>query len=846
MFDLRYLEFCRPGLLFYEKPSNDTTDGDFPAARRAVPPGWTRDLNSEWATFAPDGENLPRQGWKIHVSATLGNAESVLATVWDHCVRHRVMFKFLRGPDVLRQRNGKYADRGSSGKFVTIYPRDDAELGRMLHELDELLGGAEGPYILSDLRWRSGPLYVRYGGFVARMGRDEAGELVHCVEDPEGRLVPDVRGPAFRPPPWVELPEILGEALAARDSGILQDFPFRVYQALHFSNGGGVYRATDTRTGDEVLLKEARPLAGLDNHGRDAVERLRREHWALERLSGLTCVPQMIDFRRGHEHYYLARAFVEGTRLDQVVAERNPLLRGDAPDSAFAAYTEWALKILDAVEQGVRRMHEQGVVFGDLHPGNILIGPDDGVFFVDFESASPLESAVEQAMGAPGYSAPLGYAGADVDRYAFGCLCLGVFAPLTVLMAWDLRKIEQLVDEVTAAFPLPAGFADRVWRALGPAPIPEGGGSGAHWPEILWPDPDRASWPQSRARIAGGILDAAEPGRDDRLYPGDIQQFLTPGGGLSLANGAAGVIWALDQAGVAVPGEHVDWLLSGIERTGRIGPGFYTGLAGIAYALERLGHADRAGEVLRRAAALPRDDLNGSLLDGLAGLGLTLLHFARRTGDHGHADEACKIADMLAAGSGGAPTRPGLLHGGAGQALLFLRLHEHAGDDGLLDLAERALRRDMDILGWTADQEIDGHEWLRVVHGLSGGPGLGMVVHDLLRHRDDPGLRRVLDACRRACRSRLILGAGLFGGRAGTVLGLRHMSGDGSALHRHLTGFGLHALPHPEGRLAFFGELGLRLSADLATGAAGVLLAVDTVLNDRPTPLPFFDGGGDR
>jgi hypothetical protein len=34
--------------------------------------------------------------------------------------------------------------------------------------LGELLYGQPGPYILSDLRWGSGPLYVRYGGFAER------------------------------------------------------------------------------------------------------------------------------------------------------------------------------------------------------------------------------------------------------------------------------------------------------------------------------------------------------------------------------------------------------------------------------------------------------------------------------------------------------------------------------------------------------------------------------------------------------------------------------------------------------------------------------------------------------
>ncbi|GAB3839506.1 hypothetical protein GCM10029963_06840 [Micromonospora andamanensis] len=65
-------------------------------------------------------------------------------------------------------RNSKYAARAASGKFVTVYPRDDAELELVCKELDELLTGEDGPYVLSDLRYAAGPVYVRYGGFAAR------------------------------------------------------------------------------------------------------------------------------------------------------------------------------------------------------------------------------------------------------------------------------------------------------------------------------------------------------------------------------------------------------------------------------------------------------------------------------------------------------------------------------------------------------------------------------------------------------------------------------------------------------------------------------------------------------
>ncbi|ARX89281.1 hypothetical protein SMD44_08768 [Streptomyces alboflavus] len=51
-----------------------------------------------WISLHRDGVPLPRQGWKIHASATADRAEHVVNTVWDHCTRHSVSFKFLRSP----------------------------------------------------------------------------------------------------------------------------------------------------------------------------------------------------------------------------------------------------------------------------------------------------------------------------------------------------------------------------------------------------------------------------------------------------------------------------------------------------------------------------------------------------------------------------------------------------------------------------------------------------------------------------------------------------------------------------------------------------------------------------
>ncbi|MER5640170.1 hypothetical protein ABT095_24895 [Kitasatospora sp. NPDC002227] len=80
--------------------------------------------------------------------------------------------------------------------------------------------------------------------------------------------------------------------------------PYRVEQALHFSNAGGIYLARDPETGQQLVLKEARPYAGLDQRGTDAVARLTHEAEMLRRLDGVLEVPRLLAELTSWEHRF--------------------------------------------------------------------------------------------------------------------------------------------------------------------------------------------------------------------------------------------------------------------------------------------------------------------------------------------------------------------------------------------------------------------------------------------------------------------------------------------------------------------------------------------------------------
>ncbi|QLH20556.1 class III lanthionine synthetase LanKC [Streptomyces sp. Rer75] len=825
MTDLRFLDFIRQDTFFYDAPDQeDAPDQDFHADRTPAE-GWTVARGREWTVCTPPDPGIPGQGWKIHVSALPGNAADLLDVVAPYCVEHDLMYKYINNKAIVARRGSKYGDRTASGKFITIYPPDEQALEKTLTDLDALIGGTPAPYILSDLRWGKGPLYVRYGGFVLLMARARDGQLVPGIRTPDGELVPDERKPSFRPPAWVAIPDFLQDAHRARKQGTLRDFPFRVYKALHFSNGGGVYRAVDARTGSEVLLKEARPLAGLDASGADAIARMEREHWALQKLAGLPGIPAVVDYRQGHEHRFLAREFIDGRPLVDILRFKHPFASGEDSPAARAAYLTWAMDILKQVEDGVSAMHERGVVFGDLHPGNILLREDGTIAFIDMETCTKPEDGYQQAMGALGFHAPGHLTGTQVDLFALNVLKLTLFMPLPQVVPWGVEKVHALVDAAAENFDLPVSFTTGVKSVLGRDALRSPQDYSAPWPES-----GHMPGAAIRDALAASILNAATPERDDRLYPGDALQFLLPEGGITFAYGAAGVMWALHQCGYEVPAEHVQWLADHARRPLLDGPGFFTGLAGVACTLHMLGRQGEAAQVMERALTVA-EGTDLSLGSGLSGLGLTALHLADREGGNKWLDEGRALADRIT-GTSMDHRRAGLIQGRAGHALFLLRLFERTGDERYLDQAVTELRVDLGAIPLdTGDPDGLGL-------GLAGAAGLALVTREITAYRSGTSLEQTCRWLQEMSRCRLASTNGLFHGRAGslTVLDRR----DPEQMRLHLDAIGWEAVSLEPGRIHTLGEHGYRLSTDLATGSAGVLLALTSLVRDDMHMLPLL------
>ncbi|MGW1075617.1 class III lanthionine synthetase LanKC [Streptomyces sp. NPDC002537] len=875
--DQRYDAYCMADPIFYDSPTELKEENlGFSVAEGPVPEGWQRFEQDDWLVYRPDGPRGPLQGWKIHASARRDNAEKIIEAAWNYCIPRRIPFKFLRGRQVHHTRNMKYAPRGGSGKLITIYPADDRQFREILEDLDREVGGEPGPYILSDLRWGAGPLYVRYGGFVERHVVSAKGVLEQAIEDPDGVLVPDRREPSFHLPPWVPLPDFLQPHLTAVKATAVGDLPYRIDRALHFSNGGGIYVGEDKRTGEKVILKEARPHAGLTTDGADAVARLAREKDILERLAGLSGVPRVHGCFQLGDHHFLVQEFIEGRPLNKFFAERYPLNGCTTDEQEVADYTAWALDICRQVEQAVADVHGRDVVFGDLHPFNVMVRPDNTVALIDFEVAALVHEKIRPTLGNPAFAAPRDRTGFGIDQYSLGCLRLSLFLPITALLRQGAEKVTQLAEEIAELFPVPREFLDTAVRDVlgkhsgagtpgfvnGPAAkatSPHGGTAteSPHPARLLRLPTDAFPWETLRTSMADAILASATPDRDDRLFPGDIAQFRT--GGLNLAHGAAGVLYALDITGAGRFPEHEEWLLAhAARRDQRARLGFYDGLHGVSYVLERLGHRAKALEILELCLAENWEALGNDLQSGLSGIGLNLVHFARATGDPALRQTALRAADLVAdrlgkeddvaTVSGGKQPHAGLLQGSSGPALFFVRLYEDTGDTAFLDLAATALGQDLRRCLTRDDGAVHVNEgWRSMPYLATGSAGVALALQAYLRHRTEERFVTAGAGMRHSSTAPFYVQSGLFNGRAGILAHLAAVSRSRTpaadpAVTAHIRALSWHALSH-QGHLAFPGEQLLRLSMDLATGTAGVLLAIGAALHDSPVHLPFLAPG---
>ncbi|MFB7265933.1 class IV lanthionine synthetase LanL [Streptomyces nojiriensis] len=645
---------------------------------------WAADADEMWCRLTHHSGIRRTQGWKLHVSATAASAPEVLVKALDVLLGEEAAFKFVRSLEQVSALNSRATPRGSSGKFITIYPPSDDDAARIALALHKATAGLAGPRILSDQPYAPHSLvHYRYGAFVGRRRLSDQGLLVWFIEDPDGNPVEDKRTGQYSPPPWavspfpasVPLPPQQEKAAA---NPVLLGGRFSVREAIRHTNKGGVYRGTDITTGAPVVIKEARPHVEGDASGSDVRDWLRAEARTLEKLKGTGLAPEPLALFEAGGHLFLAQEEVPGVPLRTWVAER-------FRDAGSERYRADALAQVRRLVDLVAAAHAHGCVLRDFTPGNVMVRPDGELRLIDLELAALADDAtLPTQVGTPGFSAPERLLDAPVsptaDYYSLGatvCFVLGGKVPNLLPEKPATRPAEQRFAEwltaCAATLHLPDGLPEMIlglmkddpgerWdpararealRGTDPARRPVHPGTGT----------TRADEPHTatHAAITGMVdhlVDSMTPADDRRLWP--VSTLAGETDPCTVQQGAAGALAVLTRyfelTGdprlpdlIATAGH---WIATRTD-TRSIRPGLHFGGRGIAWSLYDAGRAidDRAltDHALALALAPLEPTPSHDITHGSAGSGLAAAHLWHRTGDPRLAELVADTADRLAA-----------------------------------------------------------------------------------------------------------------------------------------------------------------------------------------------------
>ncbi|MCC9311066.1 class IV lanthionine synthetase LanL [Kitasatospora sp. RB6PN24] len=742
--------------------------------------GWGAACDGFWCTVRPPTgvPAPPAQGWKIHVSAAGTVATEVLSAVAGVIAEDPCTFKFAADREKLHQINSRNSERGSAGKFITVYPADDDQFLRLAEELHRATEGMPGPVVLSDRPFAPGSLvHYRYGAFSRRAELGNDGAYRSMLHGPDGERFEDVRTAGYRCPPWVVDPTLGAEAAvtdgARRNGrrgggGVLVGGRFALTAAIRHSAKGGVFLGTDTTDGTSVVVKQARAHIEVDRAGTEARSALRHEARMLAELAGLGLTAEPLELIEQQDSLLLVQQHIPGQSLGSWVAAR--LTRDGAPDVPWDQAQPMALALVDLLE----RVHAAGVVLRDLSPGNVLVRPDRQLCLVDLELACP-EGRLAGTAGTPGYRAPEQRESAAVaekaaDLFALGGLFfllatghdpllpeqggsgrpvpqrLDRWLDLAARTGTTARRLAPLVRELRAERPEQRATLTEVRRLLG---APAG--------------PPPAPAPQPLDRLLGDglrrLAETATPHRPDRLWP------TVPNGQrtdpCNVQHGAAGVLAVLARGLAVYPSaaptvrQAARWIERRCAAEPVVLPGLHFGRSGVAWALldaaEAL-HDEAAAERARRLAEpVPHRWPNPDVCHGAAGAGFLRL----RLGDHRAALDGAR--GLLAAAveepygtvwpvpqtfdsSLAGITHLGYGHGVAGVGAFLLAVHRATGDAAALAGAERAARTLAATARTAAGTRYDGEgaAWwpqsaadpasVRLAHWCNGSSGVGSFL----------------------------------------------------------------------------------------------------------------------
>jgi hypothetical protein len=383
---------------------------------------------------------------------------------------------------------------------------------------------------------------------------------------------------------------------------------------------------------------------------------------------------------------------------------------------------------------------------------------------------------------------------------------------------------------------------------------------------------DKASW--SEHRILDRWARATESGLDelksvfnapDRAYPTHIYGIDRVNSGLAFGD------LAVEAARRSIPDNaaltaYASTTVEGVwDKSTDLG--MFTGKTGDLLAVRRLGFHDLVSDAISRNLDVLLTSRGNRVYDGRPGVLLGLIKLVdpletdQSGGLRGPLTKAISdiVSDYMGAPEKFAPlgnNRPsrtnspmlqdsGLLYGHLGIAWLMADAYLTYNDRRFLGCLNFALTNELS--GYISDERYgtlqlaQGHRQLPYLS--MGSAGFGVVLSKLGRDDVDDRVVAAVPQLLKATEATVCVCPGLFNGYSGLAVGragLQRFLGDEDYDPRDLSEvLAAFAMSTPQGAAVFAGDSGLRLTADVASGSAGILLAIESIRSGEADPFGF-------
>ncbi len=158
-------------------------------------------------------------------------------------------------------------------------------------------------------------------------------------------------------------------------------FQFDRYCIIQQIGGGGfglTYLAEDCYLHRQVVIKTPHQVFRADQDYEKFVRRFQREGQLLAKISHPNVV-RVFDVIAIEKMLCIVMEYVQGETLNERIRRSGPLSEDEA--------LQYFRKLAEALQQ----VHSQGLIHCDVHPGNILLRPDNEPVLIDFGSAKTLQ-----------------------------------------------------------------------------------------------------------------------------------------------------------------------------------------------------------------------------------------------------------------------------------------------------------------------------------------------------------------------------------------------------------------------------------------------------------------------